>query len=321
LLVAGSAILLAPKLVTAQSVKRIAVAVPYSETDRDAQRQFAAFRDELKRLGWVEGRNVAFDARWTADSAQIQIMAKDVAAMRPDLIFSRTTPVTAALIRETQTIPIVFVVVSDPVGDRLVQSLAHPGGNVTGFTTVESSLGGRWLQLLKEFDPRIARVAVIFGPDTAPGHGTYYLQVIENAGASLGVKVIPTPVRDAKEIDHAITALARRRNVGVIVPPDVTVANNRRQILDLVAKHRLIAVYGATFFADAGGLIAYGIEYLDLYRRAASYADRILRGEKSAELPIQGPTTFELVLNVKAARALGIKIPQSVFSRVDRLVE
>jgi putative ABC transport system substrate-binding protein len=248
-------------------------------------------------------------------------MAKDVAATRPDLILSRTTPVTAALVRATQTIPIVFVVVSDPVGDRLVQSLAHPGGNVTGFTTVESSLGGRWLQLLKEFDPRITRVAVIFGPDTAPGRGTYYLRVIENAGVSLGVKVLPTPVRSPKEIDGAITALARQRNVGVIVPPDVTVANNRKQIVELVAKHRLLAIYGTTFFADSGGLIAYGIEYLDLYRRAASYADRILRGEKPAELPVQGPTTFELVMNVKAARALGVNVPQSISSRVDRLVE
>jgi putative ABC transport system substrate-binding protein len=301
--------------------RRIAVATPYPETDLEFQRRVAVFREELKRLGWIEGKNVFFDTRWTPHSAGIPVVAKELVATNPDLILSYSTPMTAALARETRTIPIVFVVVSDPVGEGLTKSLAHPGGNVTGFTNVESSLGGKWVQLLKELDPRVVRVAVIFDPSTAPGRGTYYLQMIEKAGVSLGVKVIAAPVHDAGDIQRAIAALARQPNGGVVVPADVTIGRNRNQIIDLVAKHRLPAIYGASFLADAGGLIAYGVEGQDLYRRAASYVDRILRGERPAELPVQAPTTFELVLNLKTARALKAKIPQSILGRVDRLIE
>jgi putative ABC transport system substrate-binding protein len=282
----------------------------------------AAFRDELGRLGWTEGRNIQFNYRWAAgDLGRIEKYAKELVGLQPDVIVGRATPVTLALMKEGHAIPIVFVVVSDPVGDGIVKSLARPGGRVTGFTNVESSLGGKWVQLLREVEPRIARVGVLFDPKTAPGRGEYYLHLIEEAAKSVGAKVIPIPVHDAPEIERALKAFARESRGGLIVPPDITTANNRKLIAELATRHRIIAIFGNSFFADDGGLIAYGIEYVDLYRRAAGYVDRILRGGKAGDLPVQAPTTFELVINLKSARALGVKIPQVVLGRADRLIE
>ncbi len=303
-------------------VRRIGLLIPFAETDVDAQAQIAAFQEMLRTLGWTEGRNVRLDYRWAAgDSARIRAFAKELVDLQPDVILARTTPVTAALLKETQTIPIVFAVVLDPVGDGLVASLAHPGGNVTGFTNGHSSLGSKWLQLLKEIAPRIRRVAFMFDPKMAPGGGAYYRRLIEDAAPVIGVQVIATAVHDAADIKRAIDAFARSPNGGLIVLPDVTTVNHRRVTISLAARHRLPAIYPTDYFAKEGGLISYGIEYLDLYRKAAAYVDRILRGAKPSELPVQGPTKFQLVVNLKTARALGVTIPQSILLRADQMIE
>jgi putative ABC transport system substrate-binding protein len=241
--------------------------------------------------------------------------------LQPDVILARTTPVTVALQNETRTIPIVFVVVSDPVGDGLVATVARPGGNVTGFTNVDASLGGKWLQLLKEIAPRIKRIAFMFDPRMAPGGGAFYRRLIEDAAPSIGVKVIEIAVHDAADIKRAVGGFAREPNGGLIVLPDVTIINHRRATLSLVAHHRLPAIYPTDYFAKEGGLISYGADYLDLYRKSASYVDRILRGAKPLELPVQGPSKFQLAINVRTAKALGLTIPPALLLHADQVIE
>ncbi len=303
-------------------MKRIGVLIPFAESDAEAQAQVAAFRKEFQQLGWTEGRNVRFDFRWGAGQAgRIQTFAKELVALGPDVIVTRSTPATAAVLKETRTIPIVFVVVSDPVGDGLVASLARPGGNVTGFTNVEASLGGKWLELLKEITPSITRVAVIQNPRTAPGRGTYYLRVAKEAASSIGLKMIVTPIQDAAEITQAIDAFAREPNTGLLVLPDSTTLFHRELVIAAAAWHRLPAVYSIRVFATDGGLASYGVDITDLYRRGASYVDRVLRGAKPNELPVQAPIKFELIINLKTAKALGIPIPRSVLLRADEVIE
>ena len=241
--------------------------------------------------------------------------------LQPDVILARTTPVTAALQRETSTIPIVFVVVSDPVGDGLVAAVARPGGNITGFTNVDASLGGKWLQLLKEIAPRIKRIAFLFDPRMAPGGGAYYRRLIEGGASSIGVQVMETAVHDAADIKRAIEGFVREPNGGLIVLPDVTTINHRRTTISLAAHHRLPAIYPTDYFTKDGGLISYGADYLDLYRKSASYVDRILRGAKPIDLPVQGPIKFQLTINLKAAKALGLTIPPAVLARADEVIE
>jgi len=306
----------------ADRIRRIGLLIPFAESDVEAQAQIAAFHEALRTLGWNEGRNVRIDYRWAAqDTARIRAFAKELIELQPDVILARTTPVTAALQKETRTIPIVFAVVSDPVGDGIVASLARPGGNVTGFTNVDASLGSRWLQLLKEIAPRIRRVAFMFDPKMAPGGGAYYRRLIEGAAPSIGVQVIETAVHDAADIKRAIDAFTREPNGGLIVLPDVTNVNHRRGTISLAAHHRLPAIYPTDYFTKDGGLMSYGTDYLDLYRKAASYVDRILRGAKPNDLPVQGPIKFQLVINLKAAKALGLTIPPSLLQRADQVIE
>ena len=304
----------------ADRIRRVGLLIPFAESDVEAQTQVAAFLGALRTLGWDEGRNVRIDYRWAArDTTRIRASAKELVELQPDVILARTTPVTAALQRETSTIPIVFVVVSDPVGDGLVAAVARPGANITGFTNVDASLGGKWLQLLKEIAPRIKRIAFVFDPRMAPGGGAYYRRLIEDAAPSIGVQVIETAVHDAADIKRAIEGFVREPNGGLIVLPDVTTINHRRTTISLAAHHRLPAIYPTDYFTKDGGLISYGADYLDLYRKSASYVDRILRGAKPIDLPVQGPIKFQLTINLKTAKALGLTIPPAVLARADEV--
>ena len=295
--------------------------LPFAENDSETRVHIDIFRKQLQQFGWNDG-NVQIDLRWGAgDVDRIRALAKELVALKPDVIVGRTTPVTKFILHETATIPIVFVVVSDPVGDGIVASIARPGGNVTGFTNVEASLGGKWLEVLREISPAIARVAVIFDPKTSPGGGSYYLRLIEAAAASVGIKPVPTPVRDAGEIERAIVAFARESNGGLIILPDVTTGANRTLLVALAARHRLPAIHPYRYIVAEGGLISYGVDVGDLYRRAASYVDRILRGDPPRDLPVQAPTKFELVINLKTAKALGISVPNTLIGRADELIE
>jgi putative ABC transport system substrate-binding protein len=304
-----------------ERVRRIGILLPFAENDSETRVHIEIFRKELQQFGWTTG-NVQIDLRWGAgDIDRIRALAKELVALKPDVIIGRTTPVTKSLLHETATIPIVFVVVSDPVGDGIVASIARPGGNVTGFTNVEASLGGKWLEVLREISPAIARVAVVFDPKTSPGGGSYYLRLIEGAAASVGIKAIPTPVRDAGEIERAIVAFARESNGGLIILPDVTTGANRTLLVALAARHRLPAIHPYRYIVADGGLISYGVDVGDLYRRAASYVDRILRGDPPRDLPVQAPTKFELVINLKTAKALGISVPNTLIGRADEVIE
>jgi putative tryptophan/tyrosine transport system substrate-binding protein len=306
----------------ADRIRRVGLLIPFAESDVEAQTQVAAFVGALRTLGWDEGRNVRIDYRWAArDTTRIRASAKELVELQPDVILARTTPVTAALQRETSTILIVFVVVSDPVGDGLVASVARPGGNITGFTNVDASLGGKWLQLLKEIAPRIKRIAFVFDPRMAPGGGAYYRRLIEDAAPSIGVQVLETAVHDAADIKRAIEGFVREPNGGLIVLPDVTTINHRRTTISLAAHHRLPAIYPTDYFTKDGGLMSYGADYLDLYRKSASYVDRILRGAKPIDLPVQGPIKFQLTINLKTARALGLTIPPAVLARADEVIK
>ena len=303
-------------------MRRVGLLIPFAESDVEAQTQIAAFLGALRTLGWNEGQNVRIDYRWAAqDTARIRASAKELVELQPDVILARTTPVTVALQNETRTIPIVFVVVSDPVGDGLVASVARPGGNVTGFTNVDASLGGKWLQLLKEIAPRIKRIAFTFDPRMAPGGGAYYRRLIEDAAPSIGVQVIETAVHDAADIKRAIEGFAREPNGGLVVLPDVTNVNHRRVTISLAAHHRLPAIYPTDYFTKDGGLISYGADYLDLYRKSASYVDRILRGAKPVELPVQGPIKFQLAINLRTAKALRLTIPPALLLQADQVIE
>ena len=304
-----------------ERVRRIGVLMEYAESDSDAQARVAAFRDGLQTIGWAEGRNIKIDTRWAA--ADIELMkrfAKELVVLQPDLILTSSTPATGAMLQQTRIIPIIFVLVADPVGSGYVASLPRPGGNVTGFTPIVGSLGGKWVELLKEIAPRLARVALLFNPPTA----TFiegYLNPFKTAAASLGMEAIITPVHDMPEVELLVTAQTREPNSSLVVIPDVFTLSHRMAITSLAAHYRVPAVYWSRSFAELGGLISYGPYIVDEYRRAASYADRILKGEKPADLPVQAPTKFELVINRKTANALGLTIPQTLLVAADEIIE
>jgi putative ABC transport system substrate-binding protein len=305
-----------------ERTRRIGMLIPFPERDTEAQSQVTAFRERLLQLGWTDGRNVRIDYRWsTGDLGRIATAAKELVALQPDVILARTTPVTRALLRETRAIPIVFVNVSDPVGDGFAASMARPGGNATGFTNVEASLGGKWVELLKEINPRTTRIAVMFDPTTSPGGGEFYLRLIQDAAGSIAVATIATPVHNAAEIERAIEAFAREPHGGLVVQPDATTGNHRALIISLVAGLRLPAVYPFRFFVTEGGLASYAIDVVDVYRQAAAYVDRILRGEKPGELPVQAPVKFELAINLKTAKTLGLEIPATLIGNADEVME
>jgi putative ABC transport system substrate-binding protein len=303
-------------------MRRVGVLLAYAASDSEAQVRLAAFREGLRKLGWVEGRNIWIDIRWTAseDAEAIQQFAKEIVALQPDLVLSHVTATTAALLQQTRTIPIVFVVVSDPVGSGFVASFPRPGGNVTGFITLEGSMGGKWLELLREIAPRVARVAFLFGPASAT-YAEYYLNPFRAAAASIGVEAIAAPVHDASQLESFVATHARAPNGGLIVMPDSFTTVHRAEITSLAARYRLPAVYPFRYFTEVGGLLSYGVDSLDNFRRAAIYVDRILKGAKPSELPVQAPVKFEMALNRKTAMALGLDVPISIELRADEVIE
>ena len=305
-----------------ERMRRIGALMGFAESDSRAQASIAAFREGLQKLGWTEGRNVRIDTRWAipGDSESMQRIAKEIVVLQPDVIFSPTTPTTAALLQQTRTIPIVFAVVSDPVGSGFVASFVRPGGNVTGFTIFVPTMAGKWLALLKEIAPRVARVAFLFNPATAP-YAEYYLSHFKAGAASFAVDAIIAPVSGRSELESVVAAQARAPNSGLVVMPDSFTSTHHAEITSLAARHRLPAVYPFRFFAEVGGLLSYGNDSLDNYRGAAIYADRILKGEKPSELPVQAPVKFELVINLKTATALGLDVPMFLRQRADEVIE
>jgi ABC-type uncharacterized transport system substrate-binding protein len=310
-----------PLAVRAQqsAIRRIGVLMGFAESDHGAQSGLAGFREELRKLGWMEGRNIEIDTRW-ATAESMQSFAKELVALQPDFILTSSTPATAAVLQQTHIIPIIFVMVSDPVGSGFVASLPRPGGNVTGFTAIEGSLGGKWVELLKEIAPQIARVVFLFNPAMAT-YAEYYLHPFKVAAASIGVEAVVAPVHDTSELESVVTTQAREPNSGLIIMPDAFIIGHRAKITSLAARYRVPAVYWSRFFAEFGGLISYGPNGVDEYRRAASYADRILKGATPSELPVQAPIKFELVVNLKTAKALGLEVPTTLLARADEVIE
>jgi putative ABC transport system substrate-binding protein len=302
--------------------RRIGVLMGYAETDTDAQAWYAAFRDGLQKLGWKEGHDTQIDTRWAtpADMESMGRFAKELVALQPDLILSSTTPTTTALLQQTRTIPIVFAIVADPIGSGFVASLARPGGNITGFIFTEPTMAGKWLELLKGIAPRVARVAMLFNPTSAT-YAEYWLNPFKTAAPTFAVEAIPAPVRDRSELEAVIAAQARAPNSGLIAMPDSFMDAHRVEVTSLVARYRLPAVYPFRLFVEVGGLLSYGIDRTDNFRRAAAYADRILKGAKPSELPVQAPLKFELVINLKAAKALGLEVPLHLQQLADELIE
>jgi putative ABC transport system substrate-binding protein len=305
-----------------ERMRRIGVLMGYPENDLEGPAFFAAFRERLEKLGWVEDRNIRFDTRWVApeDAETRRRFAKELVALQPDLILSSVTPTTAALLEQTHTIPIVFATVSDPIGSGFVASLARPGGNVTGFQAMVGSLAGKWLELLKEIAPRVTRVAMLFNPGVAP-YAEAFLNPIKAAALSFAVEAIAAPVRDLSELESVVAAQARELNGGLIVIPDTFTDVHRADITSLAARFGLPAVYPRRIFTEVGGLLSYGIDQLYSYRQAATYADRILKGAKPSELPVQAPVKFELAINLKTAKALGITVPAILRATADEAIE
>jgi putative ABC transport system substrate-binding protein len=289
--------------------------------DHEAQSWVAAFREELGKLGWTEGRNIEINIRWAAaDVALMKRFAKELVALQPDLMVTSTTPAAAAMLEQSRTIPVVFVLVADPVGSGYVATLPRPGGNATGFTPIVSSLGGKWVELLKEIAPRVARVTLLFNPPTATFVQSYLIP-FKAAAASLGMEAIVAPVNDMPELQSQVTTQAREPNSGLVVIPDAFTQRHLTEIAALAARYHLPAVYWSRSFTEIGGLISYGPYLVDEFRRAASYVDRILKGEKPSDLPVQAPVKFELVINLKTAKAFGLEVPQQLLARADEVIE
>ena len=320
--VAGSATAWPLVVHAADRLHRIGVLMGYSEGDLEAQSYIVAFREELRTLGWTEGHDILIDIRSATpgDVESMQRFAKELVALRPDVILSQTTPTTAALLQQTRTIPIVFALVSDPVGSGFVASYRRPGGNVTGFDVSEPTQAGKWVELLKEITPRVARLAMLYNPESAT-YAEFWLNPFRAAGAALAVETISAPVRNESELDSVIAAQAREPNSGLVVMPDSFLIAHRLETISLAAGYRLPAIYPYRLFAEVGGLLSYGVEQTDNFRRAAIYVDRILKGEKPSELPVQAPIKFELVVNLKTAKELGLTIPGTFLQRADEVIE
>ena len=301
-------------------VRRIGVLMGFAENDEVWQAYLTAFKQRLQDLGWTDGRNVRFDIRFTGDSAErTRIAAAELVALAPDVIFVTTNPVVSALTQVTRTIPIVFTWVSDSVGSGYVASLAHPGGNVTGFHNFEPAMGGKWLGVLKQIAPRVRRAAVVHVPEIAAN--VAFIRVAEAASTSLGMTVTAAGVRDAADIERVLMEFAREPNGGLIVTPSPLTATKRDLIIAVAARLGLPAIYSFRFYVASGGLVSYGIDQLETVREVASYVDRILRGAKPGELPVQLPTKFQLVVNLKTAKSLGLTIPESFLLFADEVIE
>jgi putative ABC transport system substrate-binding protein len=304
-----------------ERLRRIGVLISTREDDPDGQARAALLRQGLSELGWTEGRNIHIDYRWVGgDEARAKTNAAELVSQKPDVIVANSTLSLAAVRNETSTIPIVFVVVGDPIGQGFVSSFAHPGGNITGFTAFEFAIGAKWLELIKEIAPGLGRVAFIFNPEAGP-FAEKFVQSIEPLAQSLGVRLMVTPTRDAREIDGALAGVSGEPKGGVIVSPDAFTTANRRLIISQAARYRSPAIYPYRYFAIDGGLLSYGHNAKEPWRRAPTYVDKILKGTSPADLPIQQPTKFELVINLKTAKALGLTIPAQLLDRADELIE
>jgi putative tryptophan/tyrosine transport system substrate-binding protein len=303
-----------------ERMRRIGVLIGSVETDLESQARVAAFERGLQTLGWIAGRNVHLDYRFgSADSELIQKYAAELVGMMPDVILANSPQVLRALSQRTSTIPIVFALIVDPVGEGFIKSLAQPGGNITGFTSFEYPLSGKWLESLKEIAPSVRQVLAINHSENVTGAG--YLRALEGAGSATGVKLIAAQVRDAAEIDQAIATMARQSNGGLIMLPSALAQVNREMITKVTAQHRLPAVYPFRYFVATGGLMSYGVDTVDVFLRSASYIDRVLKGEKPAALAVQQPTKFELTINLKTAKALGLTVPPTLLARADEVIE
>jgi putative ABC transport system substrate-binding protein len=290
-----------------------------TEDDRSERERLAVLRESLEKHGWLEGRNLRIDYRFAPIAGGEQAPARELVALKPDVIFAAGTPATAALRRETQTIPIVFARVSDPIGSGFAASLAHPGGNLTGLLYFEATVVGKWLAMLKEIAPTLTRVAFIANPKRTPYD--YFLRGGEVAARSLKIELVPSPVETADDIEHVIELMAREPNSGLLFPPDGTTYAGRDRIIALVARHRLPAVYWTRYWVNAGGLMSYEADNFEIMRQAASYVDRILRGANPADLPVQTPVRYRTVLNLKTARALGLDVPPAILVAADEVIE
>jgi putative ABC transport system substrate-binding protein len=304
-----------------ERMRRIGVLMALAADDPRTNAQLAGLRDGLARLGWVEGSTIPCDYRFAGGNPdQFSVLAKELVALHPEVIFAQSTPVAAALQRETRAIAIVFVEVSDPIGSGFIASLARPGGNLTGIIQYEPGIAGKWLAMLKEVAPNLARVALLANPK-----GTAYEYFLRNARAaasSLGIEIISSPVDNVADIERSISTLARHDNGGLLCPPETFITAHRDLVIALAAEHRLPAVYAwRQFVTDDGGLMSYGIDLVDVYQRSASYVDRILRGANPADLPVQTPTKYETALNLKTAKALGLSVPASLLVRADEVIE
>jgi putative ABC transport system substrate-binding protein len=304
-----------------ERVRRIGVLTPGFESDPQQQSSIAAFREELGKLGWIEGRNIEINIRRSAaDPELLKRFARELVALQPDVILTSSTPAAAAMLQATRTIPIVFVLVADPVGSGFIASLSRPGGNATGFTPLVPSMGGKWVELLKEMAPRLDRVVLLFNPPTA----TFiegFVGPFKSAAAAIGAEAIIGPVNDMPGLESLVAAEAREANSGLVVIPDVFTILHRADIIAVAARHRVPAIYWSRWSTEVGGLISYGPYIVDEFRRAAAYADRILKGAKPSELPVQAPVKFELVVNLKAARALGLDVPPSLLAAADEVID
>jgi putative ABC transport system substrate-binding protein len=314
---------LAARAQQADRVRRLAVMMGgrNADTDPEGRAWFSVFRQGLQDLGWIEGHNFRADYRWPAgDLYRMRVIAKEFIDLQPDVLVAGNTPAVLSLLRETRTIPIVFTLLSDPVGTGVVASLARPGGNATGFTAFEYSLAGKWLEMLKDIAPAVTRVALLFNPETSP-YAKHYLSFIETAAPTFKVVVTSASIRSVSEMEAAVTAHAREPGGGLVVLPDSFTFTNRGPLISAAAHHRVPAIYALRGQAVDGGLVSYGPDTVDLWRRSAAYVDRILRGANPAELPVQQPTKYELLINLRAAKALGLTVPPTLLARADEVIE
>jgi putative tryptophan/tyrosine transport system substrate-binding protein len=302
-------------------MRRVGVLSSLAESDSEAQVWDAAFRKRLVELGWIDGRSIHIDYRWAAGSVdRMRLFARELVDLNPDALVTISTPATAAVQAEARTIPIVFAWVSDPVGSGFVSSLAHPGGNITGFLNIETSVIGKWLSLMREIAPQVSRIGFLYNPQTAP-YARYYLDTFRAVSATLAIEAIDAPVHSTEEVEALLTKLGGEAGAGLFVMSDTSMVVYRKTIYSLAERYRLPTIYPYRVFAAEGGLLSYGVDVADLLRGAATYIDRILRGEKPSELPVQQPTRFELVINAKTAKTLGLTIPTSMLVAAEEVVE
>ena len=314
-----------PRTLMAQQpnrVRRIGVLMELAASDSQARSNIAALQRGLRGLGWLEGSNLGIEYRWAPDDpVLVWKFAKELVELRCDVIVAHSSPVVATLLGQTRNIPIVFVSISDPIGEGFVASFARPGGNVTGFTNFESSMTGKWVELLKDIAPELTRVAFLFNPQMAAGGGSYFLRPIDAAASTLKVKSVMALVHDDDEIEAAFAALAREPGSGAVLLPDIFTVAHHQRVIALAENYRVPTVYSYRFMVERGGLISYGVDIDNLFERAATYVDRILKGAKPADLPVQAPTRFELVINQKTAKALGLTVPHTLLARAEEVIE